>query len=96
MNVRINPIHFEIAERLVNFINKKAERVARRTPEISEFTVNLRLVKPETAMNKEVTVRIAIPQNGEIVASKTANTFEEAFDTAVEAVERQIEKRKAK
>ena len=96
MNVRINPIHFEIADRLVNFVNKKAERIAHRTPEITEFIVNFRLVKPETNLNKEATVKVSIPQGGDIVATKTCDTFEEAFDSAVEAVERQIEKRKAK
>ena len=95
MNVRIKAIHFEIADRLVNFINKKTERIGRRNPEIDTFDVNLNLIKPETALNKEVTIRVAIPQNGEIVASKTADTFEEAFDVAVEAVEKQLEKRAA-
>ena len=94
MNVRIKAIHFEIADRLVNFINKKTERIGRRNPEIDTFDVNLNL--PETALNKEVTIRVAIPQNGEIVASKTADTFEEAFDVAVEAVEKQLEKRAAR
>lgn len=96
MNVRIKAIHFEIADRLVNFINKKTERIGRRNPEIDTFDVNLNLIKPETALNKEVTIRVAIPQNGEIVASKTADTFEEAFDVAVEAVEEQLEKRAAR
>ena len=83
MNVRIKAIHFEIADRLVNFINKKTERIGRRNPEIDTFDVNLNLIKPETALNKEVTIRVAIPQNGEIVASKTADTFEEAFDLSL-------------
>lgn len=96
MNVRIKAIHFEIADRLVNFINKKTERIGRRNPEIDTFDVNLTLVKPETALNKEVTIRVAIPQNGEIVASKTADSFEEAFDVACEAVEKQLEKRAAR
>jgi len=94
MNVRIKNIHFEIAERLTAFIEKKADRIARRIPEISDFDVTLTLIKPETAKNKEVTVKISIPQGGEIVASKTADTFEEAFDVATEAVERQIQRRK--
>ena len=37
MNVRIKAIHFEIADRLVNFINKKTERIGRRNPEIDTF-----------------------------------------------------------
>lgn len=96
MNVRIKAIHFEIADRLVNFINKKAERVARRIPEMTDFEVSLTLIKPEAALNKEATVRMAVPTYGDLVASKTADTFEEAFDAATEALERQLEKKVAR
>ncbi len=96
MEVRIQAIHFEIAERLTDFINKKIDRLVRRYPTLTKADVNLRLVKPETAMNKEAVLKFAAPQTGEIVASKTADTFEEAFDVALEAVERRLEKCKNK
>ena len=41
MDVRIQAIHFEIADRLVEFINKKAEKLARRYPDIATVDVNL-------------------------------------------------------
>lgn len=96
MNVKIKAIHFEIADRLVNFINKKADRLVRRVPEMTDFEVSLTLIKPDTALNKEATVRMVVPPYGEMVASKTANSFEEAFDDATEALERQLEKKQAK
>ena len=96
MDVRIKAVHFEIADRLVEFINKKADRFARRFPSLTTFDVNLKLVKPETAKNKEVMLLLAGTQHGEIVASKVADTFEEAFDSALEAAERQLEKNKDK
>lgn len=96
MDVRIQAIHFEIADRLVEFINKKADKLARRYPDISSVDVNLKVVKPETAMNKEVVVKIITPHLGEAVANKTADTFEEAYDLAIEALERQLEKNKEK
>ena len=58
--------------------------------------VTLKVVKPETAMNKEVVVKIATPQHDDAVATKVADTFEEAYDLAVEALERQMEKYKDK
>ncbi len=94
MDVRIQAIHFEIADRLVEFINKKADRLARRFPAIAAVDVNLKVVKPETAMNKEVVLRLTVPQADDVVATKTADSFEEAFDLAIEAVERQLEKAK--
>lgn len=95
MDVRIQAIHFEIADRLTDFINKKADRLARRFPSISVVDVNLRVIKPETAMNKEVVLRVTMPQH-EDVATKVADSFEEAFDLAAEAVERQLGKNKDK
>lgn len=96
MDVRIQAIHFEISDRLVEFINKKADRIARRFPSITEVDVNLKVVKPETAMNKEVVLRMIVPQHDDVVATKLADSFEEAVDLAIEAVERQLEKDKNK
>ena len=45
-------------------------------------------------MNKDVTVKVLIPQSPEIVANKVADSFEEAFDKAIEAIEHQLEKQK--
>ncbi len=46
-------------------------------------------------MNKEVVVRISLPGD-DVVATKVADSFEEALDTAIEATERQLEKYKDK
>ena len=96
MEVKIKAIHFDIAEKLEQFINKKAERLARKNEDITNFDVSLKVVKPETAMNKEAIIKIIVPQHDDIVASKTADTFEEAIDMCLEAIERQLEKKKGK
>ncbi len=96
MDVRIQAIHFEVAEKLVDFINKKADKLARRNPDITKIDVTLKVVKPETAMNKEVVVRIDTPQFAEVVATKTADSFEEAYDECLEAIERKLQKNKEK
>jgi putative sigma-54 modulation protein len=96
MNVRIQAIHFEIAERLSNFIDKKAERLSRHYPDVTEFDVTLKVVKPESAMNKQAIIKLTMPQNDQFVADKTADSFEEAVDMAIEALERQLEKKKVK
>ena len=96
MDLRIQAIHFDIADRLSDFINKKAERLARRFPAITDFEATLRVVKPETAMNKEALIKIVSPQHDDVVATKTADTFEEAVDLAIEAAERELEKYKEK
>ena len=96
MDVRIKAIHFDIAEKLEKFINKKAERLVRHNVSISDVDVTLKVVKPESAMNKDVIIKVIVPQQEDIVATKTADTFEEAIDLCLEAIEKQLEKKKAK
>lgn len=93
MDIRIQAIHFDAAEKLVAFINKKAERLGRHYPAITAVDVTLKVVKPETAMNKQAIVKITVPQQEDLVADKTADSFEEAIDLSLEALERQLEKR---
>lgn len=96
MEVRIQGIHFDVSEKLANFINRKIERLARRNVDITYADVNLTVVKPETAMNKQAVVKIIVPHKGEQVATKVADTFEEAVDLAIDAIDRQLEKDKDK
>lgn len=96
MDIRIQAIHFDIAEALTAFINKKAERLARRFPDISAIDATLKVVKPETAMNKEAVVKVTVPSREDHVATKVADTFEEAIDLCLEAIERQLEKSKGR
>lgn len=92
MEITIKANHFEMAEKLETFTNKKLEKLARRFDNIAEMDVTYKLVKPETAMNKEAGVKVSVPNNADLFASKTADTFEEALDLALDAIERQLEK----
>ena len=76
MNLTINAVNFEMAEKLEQFIEKKMNRFER-------------VVKPQTNENKEVKVRIA-----GLFAEKTADSFEEAIDACLAALEGQLERRK--
>lgn len=96
MDINIKAIHFDITEKLTAFINKKVERIVRRFPSVSTVDISLKVVKPETALNKQAIIRIAVPQLEDFVADKTADTFEEAVDVALEAIEKQLEKAKNK
>ena len=96
MDINIKAIHFDITEKLTAFINKKVERIVRRFPSVSTVDISLKVVKPETALNKQAIVRLTVPQLEEMVADKTADTFEEAIDVALDAIEKQLEKAKNK
>ncbi|MDE6006683.1 MAG: ribosome-associated translation inhibitor RaiA [Muribaculaceae bacterium] len=94
METKIKAIHFDVSDRLTAFINKKSEKMARRFEAITEIEVTLKVVKPETAMNKEASVKMIAPPAAELFASKTADTFEEAVDLCMDALERKLEKNK--
>ena len=55
----------------------------------------MKLIKPETAMNKEVSLRLSTG-NGELFAAKTSDTFEDALLGAIDAIKVQIEKNRNK
>lgn len=94
MEATIKAIHFDISEKLVSFINKKIDKLVRRYESITDAEVTLKVVKPETAMNKEAQVKLTVPQTQDLFASKTADTFEEAVDLCLRALEPQLEKLK--
>ncbi|MCX4331605.1 MAG: HPF/RaiA family ribosome-associated protein [Muribaculaceae bacterium] len=96
METKIQAIHFEASQALEAFVNKKIDKLARKNPAATEAAVNLRLIKPDCALNKEAIIRIYMPQREEVVATKVADTFEEAVDLAIAAIEPQLEKYKDK
>ncbi|MBO5457097.1 MAG: ribosome-associated translation inhibitor RaiA [Muribaculaceae bacterium] len=93
MDINIKAIHFDISEKLTSFINKKIDKLVRRYPAVNTVEVSLKVVKPETALNKQVTMCVLVPQE-KLVADKTADTFEEAVDLSIEAIEKQLQKYK--
>ena len=95
MEVRIQSIHFDASEQLQAFIQKKASKLEKYYDDIKKVEVSLKVVKPETSDNKEVAVKVLVP-NGECFANKICDTFEEAVDLCMEALEKQLVKYKEK
>ena len=95
MEVRIQSIHFDASEQLQVFIQKKVAKLEKYYDDIKKVEVSLKVVKPETAENKDAGGKVIVP-NGDFYASKICDTFEEAIDLSVEAVEKQLVKYKEK
>ena len=95
MELRIQSIHFDATEQLEAFVEKKIKKLEKFNDEIMQVEVNLKLVKPETANNKEASIKMNL-KNGEVFANKTADSFEEAVDLCTEALEKQLIKTKTK
>lgn len=95
MEVRIQSIHFDATEQLQAFIQKKVSKLEKYYEEIKTVEVSLKVVKPETAENKEAGIKVIVP-NSEFYANKIKDTFEEAIDECVEALSKQLLKYKEK
>ncbi len=93
MNIRIQAIHFDATEKLVQFIEKKLAKLQKFDDSIDTAEIYLKVVKPETVENKEVEITITVP-NTKFFASKVCDSFEQATDLCVEALEKQIKKTK--
>ncbi len=95
MNITIQSVHFDAAEKLEQFIQQKVGKLDQFYDEIIASEVVLRLDKSETLDNKMAEVTLDIPGNN-LFAKKQSKTFEEAIDMACEALRKQLVKRKDK
>jgi putative sigma-54 modulation protein len=96
MEIIINSVHFTTDKKLVDFVNKKVNKLDTFFDGILNAEVTLKVLKPETARNKISEIRISIPANGYLFAKKQADTFEEATDLAVDALRKQLTRFKEK
>jgi putative sigma-54 modulation protein len=96
MEVIINSVHFDADQRLLDFINKKVNKLDTFFDGIINAEVTLRVLKPETPKNKISEIKLSIPVNGYLFAKKEADSFEEATDLAVDAMRKQLSKYKQK
>jgi len=96
MNIKINDVHFTADQKLIDFINKKVSKLETYFDGIIGIEIIMKVIKPETANNKEVELKLSIPAKDYLFAKKQADSFEEAIDLAIEAVKRQLEKFKDK
>ena len=90
MEINIQAIKFEPTEKLQDFIHKKVGKLEKFSDEIRKVEVSLKVVKPETAMNKEVSIRVIA--GSELFAEKLCDTFEEAIDNCMDALLKQLQK----
>lgn len=95
MKLNVNAVHFDIAKHLEEFVEKKVAKLSQYNEDIISVDVVLKVVKPESALNKESSIRVKVPQN-ELFSEKVCDTFEESIDSNVEALIKQLSKLKEK
>ncbi|MGC8803794.1 MAG: ribosome hibernation-promoting factor, HPF/YfiA family [Bacteroidales bacterium] len=95
MNINIQSVHFDADRKLIEFTNKKIEKLEKFYDHIVGAKVIFRLDKSSTEDNKIAEIRLEIPGN-DIFAKRQCKTFEEAVDQAVDALRTQLTKHKEK
>lgn len=95
MEIKVKSLRFDATEKLNDFIQKKVGKLERACDEGAVAEVTLRVVKPETAMNKETVVTLSVGGSS-LRAEKVADSFEEGVDSCVEVLQRQLVKHKEK
>ena len=95
METRIQSVHFDATQQLLEFVEKKVVKLEKLCEGATALDVNMKLIKPEMAMNKEVALRLSTG-NGELFAAKVSDTFEDALLGAIDAIKVQIEKTRNK
>jgi putative sigma-54 modulation protein len=95
MKVSINAVKFKTDKKLEAFINEKVEKLSGVYDGIMGSEVTLKLENAETQDNKVAEIRLLIKGN-DLFAKKQSATFEEATDTAIDALRKQLDKHKMK
>ena len=95
MKVSIKSIHFKADSKLEQFIEKKVSKLSGMYEGILGSDITLKIDKAETKDNKVAEIRLQVP-GYDLYAKKQCDSFEEAADTAVSAIKKQLEKHKGK
>ena len=94
MDIKIHSIHFDADKKLIDFVNKKVGKLDQFYDNIIGAEVFLRYEKDQTP-NKIAEIKLQIP-GSDLFAKKPSETFEEATDLAMDALRKQLTKKKAK
>ena len=94
MKLQVHSIHFNADLKLIDFIQKKVDKLETFYDRMVDGEVFLRL-NNEGIENKTVEIKVKVP-GSQLFAKEQAKSFEEATDLATEALRAQLKKFKTK
>ena len=94
MKLQVHSIHFNADDKLIDFIQKKVDKLETFYDRMVDGEVFLRL-NNEGIANKTVEIKVKVPGD-QLFAKEQARSFEEATDMATEALRVQLKKFKMK
>ncbi|MEN9330915.1 MAG: ribosome hibernation-promoting factor, HPF/YfiA family [Bacteroidota bacterium] len=95
MKLKVQSIHFDADRKLLAFVEEKIEKLTHFYEDIIDGEVFLRLDKSTEKENKIAEIKLNTPGKT-MFASEQCKSFEEATDSAVDALRKQITKYKEK
>lgn len=95
METKIHAVQFNADQKLIEFVEERVSKLEQFFDNLIHADVFLKLENTSELDNKIVEIKIGVPGN-DLFAKKQAKSFEEAADQAVDALRRQIIKRKGK
>ncbi len=95
MKLHIQTIHFDADQKLIDYVQKKIDKLETFYDRIIDGEVFLKIDKDSHQENKIVEIKVNIPSHNLFVKERS-RTFEAATDEAVETLKAQIKKHKEK
>ncbi|HET6992919.1 MAG TPA: ribosome-associated translation inhibitor RaiA [Bacteroidia bacterium] len=95
MNIQIQSIHFTADSKLLGFVNEKVGKLTHFYDGIISSEIFLRLDNSENSTNKVAEIKLNVPGN-DLYVKRQCKTFEEAIDTGISALSKQVKRYKEK
>ncbi len=96
MTVNIQSVHFDADAKLLDYVNKKIQKINQFHDKIIKVDVFLKLDNVvHNIKDKVVEIRIHIPKH-ELFVKASTKSFEESFDNALDSAINQIKRKKEK
>src|SRR5690242_17830320 len=96
MNVNIQTVHFDADVRLIEYVNKKLEKLSTFHDRIIKVDVYLKLDNVvHTIKDKIAEIRVQVPRH-QFFVKASSKSFEESFDNALESLVSQVKRQKEK
>lgn len=96
MTVNLHSVHFDADVKLVDYVNKKIQKITQFHDKIITVDVFMKLDNiVHQIKDKVVEIRVQIPKH-ELFVKASSKSFEESFDDALEALINQIKRKKEK
>lgn len=95
MKVNTQSVNFNADQKLINFIQKRMDKLDVFYDKVIKSDVYLKVVNTSDKENKIFEAKVSVPGDS-FVVKKQCKSFEEGADIAISSLERQLKKRKEK